>query len=184
MEYLIEKWPELLLIVIYLIFFLRAIVTNIVFLFISFLSIFILSLLAISFRSAEKLVNWANNKISLEDMREKGENFGSLIRNIQKDLMDLIPPFIPKRLLVIPLEEKIFNFYSSGYENILNGFIEVLGSDNKSNSREPNENENKNILSLFILYLKLAGFILYLLLMFVLISAPTILFILLIIRLF
>ena len=106
MEYLIDKWPDLAIILIYLILFLPTIMINIYLNLSIFFIIFVLILGTTSPKNFVKFIGFLDKKIDSTDIHKLGFKLGKFTRKIQKDLTDLVPNIVPRRLILFPIQKK------------------------------------------------------------------------------
>ena len=184
MEYLLDKWPALAIILIYLIFFLPTIVINIYLNLSIFFIIFVLLLGTIFPKTFVKFIGFLDLKFDSNDIHKLGFKLGKFTRKIQKDLTDLVPNFIPRRLILFPIQKKITDLYTEQYLAIAEGVSKGLTSGIRQKGVEQEEEIPINKLQMFFFFAKIPIFLLPIFLLMVLISGPIIILMILILNLF
>lgn len=129
-----------------------------------------------------KFIGFLDKKFDSTDIHKLGFKLGKFTRKIQKDLTDLVPNIVPRRLILFPIQKKITDLYTERYLAIAEGVGEGLTSGIRHKDVEEETPSNK--LQMFFLYVKIPIFLLPVFLLMVLMSGPIIILMTLILNLF
>lgn len=174
MDYLVERYPELLVVFFYLVFFLPVIVMNIfvVLVIVSFPFLFlILSLVPKKYLERLKTVDG-------EKVERHAFTLGRFVRDLRDDLTDLFPFSLPKRTVIIPIQKRILDIFVGVYESVIRGFMGGVKEGfrvARSRDADPNKVYRFKQILLFPLNLIKAFVFIFLLVFFLaMLSTPTI----------
>jgi len=135
MEYLVEKLPILLPILFYLLFFLPTLVLSIlcVIIFLLLPSVLLFGSLAIKLLFRE-LKNSEPSDSKSKTVGEKSERigykYGCFLRRLHSDLTENFPISLLRKTVVIPIQNKIVDFSSKYFMNLLKKYFARLKQNN------------------------------------------------------
>ncbi len=153
LDYLTNKWPNLLIIFFYLILYFPVLVLNSIHLLII---IFFPILLSIIYFVTEKNINKyiaTSNILSRENLSKSGYSHGVIVRKMQKYLTDAFPLSynLVKKFLIIPLQKMILDRYTTKYTYIIEG----LSKNEKEDVHNNQYVDKKEGYSKWNIYLKI-----------------------------
>ncbi|MFH1006265.1 MAG: hypothetical protein V1800_02020 [Candidatus Latescibacterota bacterium] len=189
MNWVLQKWPQLASLFIYLALFLPVIAYNIMTVSVIVVCFLLATLLVILPGSLSESLMKRLERETSEDKRGKyrryGFRFGRLVRLLQQELSD---PLFPKRLVVIPLQRILYRQYRKMYTLVLESFFSGLAAESQGNQEQEIPKLKKGFLrkafdsskkSLLLVSLCILSLVLL-----AMISLPTIVLIVMIYRLF
>jgi hypothetical protein len=126
-DYIIQKWPQLTIALLYLVIFFRVLVLNLFAVF-AYMGIALLVLLAAIIPPLAFIRLLPDTrKVMIQHANKTGNFLGDLTNNIHKDLFDNVPFFFPRNTIVVPLEKFILKTFCDIFDKV-NSFFSALGN--------------------------------------------------------
>jgi len=141
MEVLLDKWPALLSMIIYLALFFPALVMNIIII-ISIIYIIVTSILlrVLPTKYISRLLHFLSSEKTRNLIGKVSFRVGKFSIDFRDDISEIIPFVIPKKLVLYPLQKTILDTNKEVFNQLTEGFLEGLRYD----PNDINRNESNN----------------------------------------
>ena len=176
MEYLIENWPNLIFIFLYLMIFLPVIFLNLLVVILTSSTPLLVAFFSLlPKKHSLKIVN----KLKIINYHSIGYSFGRFTKNLQDDITDNFPFSLPKKTIIIPIQGRVLNFYSILYRSYLKGFLNGItaGTEIKDSIDSDIEKLYVKIFSRISLIFFSILFFVFVIIISIPLSIPTIIFV-------